>query len=168
MKSHYDVETRRFVSAYFHLINEKDMQGLLNMFTDDCVIYEPFGKGPQSHNTTTEKTCLKGKSEVESFLNVVMMASNGLRYQIKFMDDPNHLDTVRPSDIFGYTSTSIVSVLATFYANNEGHELRERLTFHVVSRKNYDNSNMLNSDFNTNRKEIKTLWIQFCPPESTK
>ena len=166
MKSHYDEETRRFVSAYFHLIDEKDMQGLLNMFTDDCVICEPFGKGPQSHSITTEKTCLKGKSEIESFLNVVMMASNGLQYQIKFMDDPVQLDIVQPSDKFDYTSASIVSVLATFYANNGGHELKERLTFYVVSRKNYNNSNM-QSDFNTNRKEIKTLWIQFCPPEST-
>ena len=35
------------------------MQRLLNLFTDDCAIYEPFGKGPQSHTNIREKTCLK-------------------------------------------------------------------------------------------------------------
>jgi hypothetical protein len=166
MNSQCEEDTRRIVSDYFHLINEKDIRRLLNLFTDDCVIYEPIGKGPQSLNNIREKTCLKGKSEIESFLSVVMMASNGLQYQIEFIDEPIDMNYVQSSNIFDYTSSSsIVFVLATFYGNREGHELKERLTFHVVSRKNYDGDNKQDNDLNNNGKEgIKTLWIQFCPP----
>ncbi|MGA9317460.1 MAG: nuclear transport factor 2 family protein, partial [Nitrososphaeraceae archaeon] len=146
---------------YFHLINEKDMQGLLNLFADDCVIYEPLGKGTLLHNDLREKIQLKGKSEIESFFNIVMMASDGFQYQIEFIDEPINMDYNQPSDIFDSTSSSIVSVLATFYRNKEGHGLKEWLTFHVVSRKNYDSANTQDNDYSNNNKEIKTLWIQF-------
>jgi hypothetical protein len=56
-----------------------------------------------------------------------------------------------------------VSVLATFYGNKGGYELKERLTFHVVSR-SHNNENSEDNDFDNNGKEIKTLWIKFCPP----
>ena len=161
MNSHYNDNNRRIVSDYFHLINEKDMQGLLNLFADDCVIYEPLGKGTLLHNDLREKIFLKGKSEIESFFNIVMMASDGFQYQIEFIDEPINMDYNQPSDIFDSTSSSIVSVLATFYRNKEGHGLKEWLTFHVVSRKNYDSANTQDNDYSNNNKEIKTLWIQF-------
>jgi hypothetical protein len=160
MNSHYNDDNRRIVSDYFFLINEKDMQGLLNLFADDCVIYEPFGKGTLSHNNTREKIHLKGKSEIVSFFNIVMMASDGFQYQIEFIDESIDIDYNQPSDIFGSTSSSIVSVLATFYGNKEGHGLKEWLTFHVVSRKNSDNANTQDNDYSNNNK-IKTLWIHF-------
>jgi len=137
------------------------MQGLLNLFTDDCVIYEPLGKGTLLHNNLREKIHLKGKSEIESFFNIVMMASDGFQYQIEFIDEPIDMDYNKPSDIFDSTSSSIVSVLATFYGNKEGHGLKEWLTFHVVSRKNYVSANTQDNDYSKNNKEIKTLWIHF-------
>lgn len=161
MNSNYDDNNRRIVSDYFHLINEKDMQGLLNLFADDCVIYEPLGKGTLLHNDLREKIQLKGKSEIESFFNIVMMASDGFQYQIEFIDKPINMGYNQPIDIFDSTSSSIVSVLATFYGNKEGHGLKEWLTFHVVSRKNYDSANTQDNDYSNNNKEIKTLWIQF-------
>ena len=161
MNSNYDDNNRRIVSDYFHLINEKDMQGLLNLFADDCVIYEPLGKGTLLNNDLREKIQLKGKSEIESFFNIVMMASDGFQYQIEFIDEPINMDYNQPSDVFDSTSSSIVSVLATFYGNKEGHGLKEWLTFHVVSRKNYDSANTQDNDYSNNNKEIKTLWIQF-------
>lgn len=161
MKSHHNDNNRRIVSDYFHLINEKDMQGLLNLFADDCVIYEPLGKGNLLHNNLREKIHLKGKSEIESFFNIVMMASDGFQYQIEFIDEPIDMDFDEPSDIFDSTSSSIVSVLATFYGNKEGHGLKEWLTFHVVSRKNYVSANTQDNDYSKNNKEIKTLWIHF-------
>lgn len=161
MNSNYDDNNRRIVSDYFHFINEKDMQGLLNLFAEDCVIYEPLGKGTLLHNALREKIHLKGKSEIESFLNIVMMASDGFQYQIEYIDEPINMDYNQPSDVFDSTSSSIVSVLATFYGNKEGHGLKEWLTFHVVSRKNYDSGNTRDNDYSNNNKEIKTLWIQF-------
>jgi hypothetical protein len=160
LNSNYDDNNRRIVSDYFHLINEKDMQGLLNLFADDCVIYEPLGKGTLLHNDLREKIQLKGKSEIESFFNIVMMASDGFQYQIEFIDKPINMGYNQPIDIFDSTSSSIVSVLATFYRNKEGHGLKEWLTFHVVSRKNYDSANTQDNDYSNNNK-IKTLWIQF-------
>jgi len=163
LNSNYDDNNRRIVSDYFHLINEKDMQGLLNLFADDCVIYEPLGKGTLLHNDLRKKILLKGKSEIESFFNIVMMASDGFQYQIEFIDKPINMGYNQPIDIFDSTSSSIVSVLATFYGNKEGHGLKEWLTFHVVSRKNYDSANTQDNDYSNNNKEIKTLWIQFSP-----
>ena len=161
MNSHYNDNNRRIVSDYFHLINEKDMQGLLNLFADDCVIYEPLGKGTLLHNNLREKIHLKGKSEIESFFNIVMMASDGFQYQIEFIDEPIDMDYNQPSGIFDSTSSSIVSVLATFYGNKEGHGLKEWLTFQVASRKNYDCTHTQDNDYSNKNKEIKTLWIQF-------
>ena len=60
----------------------------------------------------------------------------------------------------------MVSVLATFYGKKVGHELKERLKFHVVHKKNYFSVN-IKEKYYQNSKETKTLWIQFCTPEST-
>lgn len=113
------------------------------------------------------KTCLKGKFEIESFFNVVMMASDGLQYQIEFLDKPNIMDCKQTNEIIDCSSSSMVSVLATFYGNKEGYGLKEKLTFHIVSRKKYESVNTEDSDSNINRNEIRTLWIQFCSLEST-
>jgi hypothetical protein len=161
LNPHSKEDNHQIVSNYFSLIDKKDMRGLLNLFTDDCVIYEPFSRdSPSYNNDEIVKSCLNGRSEIESFFNIVMMASDGLLYEIEFIDDPIDIDYKQTDDIFDSTSSSIVSALATFYGNQEGDNLKERLTFHVVSKKGYD------SNYNIS-KWIKTLRIQFCPPEST-
>lgn len=168
LKSSLNGDCRQVVSDYFRLIKEKDIHGLLNMFTDDCIIYEPFSKGSTLYNNNgAKKSCLKGISEIESFLNIVMMASSGLEYEIKFMDEPMDIDYDKPNDNYNSTpSSTIISALATFY-RNKGDELKERLTFHVVPEKNYDGATTMDRDYNNSNKKIKTLWIQFCSPEST-
>jgi hypothetical protein len=150
MGSHSRYESNHIVLKYFRLIDEKDMYSLLNVFTDDCVIYEPFSRErPSYDNGGIGKNGLRGKSEIESFFHVVMMASDGLQQR---------------DDIVNSKSSSIVSALATFYRNKGEDELKERLTFHTVSKENDDNTNDImtgNNGYNNNRK-IKTLWIQFC------
>lgn len=110
---------------------------------------------------------ISGKSEIESVLYIVMMASDGLQYHIEFelIDNAVDANNYGPFDIFCSPSSSVVSVLATFYGKREGHELKEKLKFHVVPRKNYASVN-LKENYYQNSKEIKTLWIQFCIPES--
>jgi hypothetical protein len=146
------------------------MQRLLNLFTDDCVIFEPFSKKQLTHPNIGMRdiTYLKGKSEIESFFNIVMMASDGLQYQIEFklIDKANNSNNYEPNDIFYFPSSSVVSLLATFYGKRVKHELKEMLKFHVVPRKNYAIINVM-ENYYQNSKEIKTLWIQFCTPEST-
>ncbi|MGB7662867.1 MAG: hypothetical protein WBL67_09035 [Nitrososphaeraceae archaeon] len=79
MNSYYDDDIRQLVSDYLRLIKERDMQRLLNLFTDDCVIYEPLGKGLLSHSNMVGKAYLNGKSEIESFLNIVMLADFNIK-----------------------------------------------------------------------------------------
>ena len=65
------------VHEYFRLIKAQDMYGLLDLFTDDAVIYEPFSKSEDG------KGRLQGKSRIKPFLNVAMMANAGLREEIE-------------------------------------------------------------------------------------
>jgi hypothetical protein len=146
------------------------MQRLLNLFTDDCVIFEPFSRKQLTHPDIGRRdiTYLKGQSEIESFFNIVMMASDGLQYHFEFelIDNAVDANNYGPCVIFYSPSSSVDSVLATFYGKREGHELKEKLKFHVVPRKNYASVN-IKENYYQNSKEIKTLWIQFCTPEST-
>ena len=169
LNSNLQDDRRQAVLDYFRLIKEKDMPGLLNMFTDDCIIYEPFSRGSTFHNSDrAKKSYLKGSSEIGSFFYIVMMASDGLQYEIKFTDEPMDTEYKHSIDNLGsILSSTIISALATFYKNEGGDELKERLTFHVVSKKNYDNAVTMDSDYNNiDNMKIKTLWIQFCSPES--
>jgi hypothetical protein len=166
LKSHSKDDNHQIVSDYFHLINKKDMHRLLNLFTDDCVIFEPFSKKQrQPYDNGRDNIYLKGKSEIESFFYIVMMASDGLQYHIEFIDKAIDMNYDAPNGIFYSPSSSIVSVLVTFYGKREGCELKERLKFHVVPRKNYVSANTKKNDYH-NSKEIKILWIRFCSPES--
>lgn len=167
---------RQVVLNYFHSIIEKDMHTLLDMLTDDCVIYEPFSKGNILYNNGGEKeSCLKGGSEIESFLSIVMMASDELRYEVKFMDEPMDLDYKKLNDdnFEAMPSSTIISALDTFYKNEGGDQLKERLTFHIVPERNHESAISMGSDYNNNnninnrmKMKIKTLWIQSCSPES--
>jgi hypothetical protein len=156
------------VSDYFRLIKNKDMDGLLNLFTEDCIIYEPFSKVSTLYTTkSTNGASLEGRFEIESFLNIVMMACDGLEFEIKFIVEPIDIDNGQLTEIFGSTfcSSSLISVLATFYGKKGEAELKERFTFCVASEKNHDS--VITSDTNYfNSVKIKTLWIQSCLPES--
>lgn len=65
---------------------------------------------------STKKTYLKGKFEIESFFEIIMMASDGLKHEIEFTDDPIN-DNEQIDYIVNSTSSSTVSALATFYGN---------------------------------------------------
>jgi len=61
------------VQEYFKRIRARDLHGLLNLFSDDAVIHEPFSKSKY----------ISGKSEIESFFRTVIMANEGVQYEIK-------------------------------------------------------------------------------------
>ena len=151
MNSHPADDNHQIVSDYFRLIHEKDIHGLLTMFTDDCVIYEPFSKGPSLYyDNRVAKSCMKGQ------------------YDIEFIDEPMDISYELSNDNFGSMPSSTISVLASFYNYEGGEDLKERLTFHIVSKKNYDSVTTMDSGYNNiNDKKIKTLWIQFCSHETS-
>jgi hypothetical protein len=64
----------QLVARYFKCIDNKDLDGLLELFDYDAELYEPFS------NITGG---LKGKSSIESFLKVVMMANSNLQRTVK-------------------------------------------------------------------------------------
>ena len=75
----YDIQDRilraneSLMLDYFRRVKSGDLLGLLNLFSDDSVIYEPFSK----------LKCVTGKSAIESFIRTVVMANTGLQHEIR-------------------------------------------------------------------------------------
>ena len=69
---------QQIVNKYFQAISRRDVYDLLELFDEDAVIYEPFSNIKQG---------LQGKSAIENFLRVAIMANTGLRRTIKFVDE---------------------------------------------------------------------------------
>jgi len=143
---------RDIVFEYFRRIRDKDVSGLLDLFTDDAVIYEPFSKSEDIQGKTTG---LHGKQGIESFLGVVVMANEGLEGDITIdkiyekMDDSNSKSTE-------------ISAIVTF---ERGNRITARFTFELISLAidNVNNSKNIKNNTNTNQneKKIKSLHIQF-------
>lgn len=164
MKSHIEKDDQHIVLKYFRLIDEKDLPGLLNLFTEDCTIYEPFSRGLLSNEGKTKKP-LKGRNEIESFFHVVMMASDGLQHEIEFVcSSIEHTRQVGDTGIS--TSSSVVSVLATFYGNEGGNKLKQKLVFHIIAEQKRDTLDKMSrygndKDINNETRRIERLCVHF-------
>jgi ketosteroid isomerase-like protein len=71
------LSNEQMVNEYFRLISKNDVWGLLKLFSDDAVVYEPFSKVQRG---------LHAKTAIENFLKVSIMASEGLKKTISFQD----------------------------------------------------------------------------------
>lgn len=67
------ISQSELVLDYFQRVRSSDITGLMNLFSEDSVIYEPFSKSK----------CLIGKSEIEPFLRTVIMANKGMQYELE-------------------------------------------------------------------------------------
>jgi ketosteroid isomerase-like protein len=65
---------RELVKEYFDRISSRELGGLLDLFVDDAVVYEPF----------SSENGLHGRGEIEPFLKVVLMANSDLDRNIAF------------------------------------------------------------------------------------
>lgn len=74
----YDIHPKKshewVIRQYFRRVAAGDLHGLLDLFSGDCVIHEPF---------STSKY-LTGKIEIEPFLRSAIMANQAVQYEIKF------------------------------------------------------------------------------------
>jgi len=61
------------IDRYFNCIGNKDLDGILDLFDDDAIVYEPFSKMQGLH----------GSTQIEPFLKVAMMANDNLRRAIR-------------------------------------------------------------------------------------
>lgn len=93
------------VYQYFKCLDNKDLDGILDLFDYDAVIYEPFS------NITGG---LKGRSSIEPFLKVAMMANTSVQRTIKFEKLPGKADPNK------------ITALITF---EKGDKVKSRFTF---------------------------------------
>jgi ketosteroid isomerase-like protein len=121
------------VREYFRGIKSKDINRLLDLFTEDAVIHEPFSKLDRG------KTVLRGKSTIESFLKVATMASDGLKQEIEFEKPELRQDS----------HSDRVICYVTF---ERGGKTRARFTFELGSEQNHNPSK---------QKKILALRIEF-------
>lgn len=112
------------VKEYFNLIKSRDIDGLLELFSDDAVIHEPFSRARH----------LFGKTEIMPFLKSVIMANEGLQYEINIERQK-----------YNHTNNFVAHVIFL-----KGHAINSRFTF---SFENTDKSNI--------NGKIKSLLIEF-------
>jgi len=122
------------IHEYFRLIRTKDIYRLLDLFMDDAIIHEPFSKSEDGMGR------LQGKTAIESFLTVAMMASAGLREEVE----------IEKSKLRRDNHTNQVTAYVTF---ERGGKLHAKFTFELGSE---ENCNALQK-----QKKIKSLDIQF-------
>jgi hypothetical protein len=92
----------QMVARYFICMDSKDLAGILELFDYDAVVYEPFS------NITGG---LKGRSSIEPFLKVAMMANSNLQRAIRIE---------KPS------KSNEITALITF---EKGNKVKSKFTF---------------------------------------
>jgi ketosteroid isomerase-like protein len=117
----------QIVARYFKCMDSKDLDGMLELFDYDAVVYEPFSKVNGLH----------GRSAIEPFLKVAMMANRELRRTVKI-----EKKVKKESD----NNNEIIAALITF---EKGEKVKGRFTFEFTDR---DDSG---------EKMIKSLHIEF-------
>ena len=141
------------VFEYFKLIKNKDIEGLMELFAPDAIVYEPFSKITGG---------LKGKRAIESFLRVAVMANDTLQHQIVLEKEAN-LDEPK-SDYRGSSNNKSdnnnnnINLITALVKFEKGDSVKARFTFELAS-DNSGNDNGATAGQKYNR--IKTLHIQF-------
>jgi ketosteroid isomerase-like protein len=111
------------VKEYFNRIRSRDIDGLLELFSDDAVIHEPFSRARR----------LFGKTEIKPFLKSVIMANEGLQYEISVERQKND-----------HTNSLVALIIF-----RKEHSIKSRFTF-----------SFSNTESNLNGK-ITSLLIEF-------
>jgi ketosteroid isomerase-like protein len=92
------------IRQYFKRVTAGDLHGLLDLFSDDCVIYEPI---------STSKY-LTGKIEIEPFLRSAIMANQEVQYEIKIEKERRKTDR------------NMMAAVVVFHKENE---IKAKFTF---------------------------------------
>jgi hypothetical protein len=68
----------QMVHRYFDLITKRDVQGLVDLYTEEAIVYEPF---------SNMRDGLHGMTAIGNFMRIVVMANAGLRREsIRFIE----------------------------------------------------------------------------------
>jgi ketosteroid isomerase-like protein len=114
------------VARYFRYMDNKDLDGMLDLFDYDAVVYEPFSKVEE----------LLGRSAIEPFFKVAMMANSDLRRTIK-------IEKIKKAD--NNNNNNEITALTTF---EKGDKVKGRFTFEFI-------------EDDSGEKRIKSLHIKF-------
>jgi ketosteroid isomerase-like protein len=114
------------VARYFRYIDSKDLDGLLDLFDYDAVVYEPFSKVGGG---------LHGRSAIEPFLKVAMMANSELRRTVK----------IEKTTKANNNNNNEITALITF---EKGEKVKGRFAFEFTEN-------------DSGEKRIKSLHIEF-------
>lgn len=146
------------VFEYFRLIKNKDIERLINLFSPNAIIYEPFSK---------LRGGLKGKQAIESFLKIVIMANDSLKHHITI---ENSSDVKNRSNIGNNDnrnnnknnrSSSDDKVIIALVIFEKGDSVKARFTFGLSSGDNNYNDNNNCDTISKYNNKIMTLHIQF-------
>ena len=117
----------QIVQRYFKCMDSRDVDGILDLFDYDAVVYEPFSK----------VGVLQGRSAIEPFLRVAMMANSEMRRTVK-------IEKIKKLDD-DHNNNRIVALI-TF---EKGEKIKGRFTFEFTD------------DEDIREKKIKSLRIEF-------
>ena len=110
-------ENEIIAQEYFKRIKSGDVQGLLELFADDSVIYEPFSRSK----------CLFGKSEIEPFLKSVIMANEDLQYELKIVKQKNKRKNEVVALVVFRKENEIRSRFTFGFENSDGFKIIRRI-----------------------------------------
>ncbi len=127
------------VYEYFRQIKNKDINGMLNLFSDDAIIYEPF---------SNIEGGLQGKSAIKPFFDVVLMANDGLQHKIEFVKGQDGSNNENKED------NNQVTALVTF---EKGGKVQGQFTFELRS----EEEEQYSYRDDDRAKKIQTLHIEF-------
>lgn len=148
------------VFEYFRLIKKKDIERLINLFSPNAIIYEPFSK---------LRGGLKGKQAIESFLKIVIMANDSLKHHItienssdvKNRSNIGNNDNDNRNNNKNNSISSHDKVIIALVIFEKGDSVKARFTFGLSSDDdNYNDNNNRDTNSKYNNK-IMTLHIQF-------
>ena len=91
------------IREYFSRIKSRDLDGVLDLFSEDAVIHEPFSRARD----------LYGKTEIMPFLKSVIMVNEGIQYEI-------HIERQKVNDTVNFVA------LVMF---RKGYAINSRFTF---------------------------------------
>ena len=111
------------VARYFRYMDNKDLDGMLDLFDYEAVVCEPFSKVEELH----------GRSAIEPFFKVAMMANSDLRRTIK-------IEKTKKAD-----NNNEITALTTF---EKGDKVKGRFKFEFI-------------EDDSREKRIKSLHIEF-------
>lgn len=128
------LDNKSIVYEYFRLIKNKDINGLLSLFTDDAIVNEPFSNISGG---------IQGKSAIKSFLEVALLANSGLTHSIAIEKPLCSNNNINDK----------ITALVTF---QRGDSIRARFTFELVPVLIQSNDNNIHL-----KKKIHRLTINF-------